>query len=321
MYTPNEKRYERMIYNRVGNSGLRLPALSLGMWQNFGSGSDFETAGEMCRTAFDLGITHFDLANNYGHPDNGSAESNFGEILRRGLGRYRDELIISTKAGYEMWPGPYGSQHGSRKYLIASLDQSLRRMGLDYVDIYYHHVYDRDAPLEEIAVALDHIVRQGKALYVGVSNYDRKNTAKIHEIFRELKTPFIINQPSFSMLNRWLENDGLDRYCLENGIGMAVFSPLQRGLLSDRSLNEAPGGKLSSSSAETVEKLRSLGKIAAERHQTLSQMALAWLLNNKAVSTVLMGASSPSQITENVRALDNLDFTEEEMRKINAVLK
>ncbi|MBR4626254.1 MAG: aldo/keto reductase [Ruminococcus sp.] len=329
MYIPDSERYNKMIYNRVGRSGLKLPALSLGLWQNFGFGSSFTNAEEMCRTAFDLGINHFDLANNYGSPYNGSAEENFGRILDRGLRPYRDEICISTKAGYEMWDGPYGCKHGSRKYLIASLDQSLRRMGLDYVDIFYHHVYDPEAPAEEIAVALDHIVRQGKALYVGVSNYKTAQTKEILAIFRELHTPFIINQPSYSMLNRWVEEDGLDKFCLEEGIGLAVFSPLYQGFLTDRYLTGIPadsrvakgntwiGGELND---DMREKLRSLNEIAKKRGQKLSQMAISWLLSNKAVATVLVGASRPQQILDNVSALKNLEFTAHELEDIKAVL-
>lgn len=329
MYTPDESRYSKMIYNRVGKSGLKLPAISLGLWQNFGFGSSLENAENMCRTAFDLGINHFDLANNYGSPYNGSAEENFGKILDRGLRRFRDELCISTKAGYEMWDGPYGCKHGSRKYLIASLDQSLKRMGLDYVDIFYHHVYDPEAPAEEIAVALDHTVRQGKALYVGVSNYNSAQTAEILAIFRELHTPFIINQPSFSMLNRWVEEDGLDRMCEENGLGLAVFSPLYQGFLTDRYLNGIPAdsriGKgntwIQDQLTEAmVTKLNRLNDLAGSRGQKLSQMAIAWLLNNKAVATVLAGASRPQQIIDNVGALDNLTFTPDEIAKIEAIL-
>ena len=329
MYNANEKRYDKNIYRKCGNSGLRLPMISLGLWQNFGYGSVFENAEKMCRTAFDLGITHFDLANNYGHPFNGSAEENFGRILDRGLRAYRDELCISTKAGYEMWEGPYGDRNGSRKYLIASLDQSLKRMGLDYVDIYYHHIFDPNTPLEETALALDHIVKQGKALYVGVSNYNKQQTAEIAAIFRELRTPFIVNQPSYSMLNRWVEEDGLDEWACENGIGFAVFSPLHQGLLTDRYLKGVPADSRigkgntwvgSMLTDEMVTKLNKLNDIALERGQSLSQMAIAWLLNKPAVTTVLCGASRPSQIENNIKALDNLEFTAEELANIEAVL-
>ena len=329
MYSPDRDRYNKMIYNRVGKSGLKLPAISLGLWQNFGYGSSFLNAEAMCRTAFDLGINHFDLANNYGSPYNGSAEENFGKILDRGLRQYRDEMCISTKAGYDMWDGPYGCKHGSRKYLVASLDQSLKRMGLDYVDIFYHHVFDPEAPAEEIAVALDHIVKQGKALYVGISNYNSAQTDEIYSIFRELKTPFIINQPSYSMLNRWVEKDGLDKYCIDKGIGLAVFSPLYQGFLTDRYLHGIPDdsrvGKGNTwikdeLNEHMVDKLNKLNDIAQQRGQKLSQMAIAWLLNNKAVSTVLVGASRPQQIIDNAAALNNLAFTESELKSIEAIL-
>lgn len=330
MYTANEHRYDKMVYNRCGKSGLKLPAISLGLWQNFGYGAVFANVEEMCRTAFDLGITHFDLANNYGHPYNGSAEENFGRVLDNGLRAYRDEIVISTKAGYEMWDGPYGDRNGSRKYLTASLDQSLKRMGLEYVDIFYHHIFDPETPLEETALALDNAVRQGKALYVGISNYNKAQTAEIQAIFRELKTPFIVNQPSFSMLNRWVEENGLDDYCADNGVGLAVFSPLYQGFLTDRYLKGVPedsrvgrgntwiGDQLT---PEMVAKLNALNDIAAARGQKLSQMAVAWLLHNKAVATVLMGASKPQQIADNVKAVENLNFTDEEIAKIDEVLK
>lgn len=318
-----------MIYRRCGKSGLKLPAISLGLWQNFGYGSVFANAEKMCRTAFDLGITHFDLANNYGHPYNGSAEENFGRILDGGLRAYRDELCISTKAGYEMWDGPYGDRNGSRKYLISSLDQSLKRMGLKYVDIYYHHIFDPYTPLEETAVALDQIVRQGKALYVGVSNYNKAQTEEISKIFKELHTPFIVNQPSYSMLNRWIEDDGLDSWARENGVGISVFSPLYQGLLTDRYLKGIPedsrvgkgntwiGDLLTD---KMVNKLNRLNDIAEKRGQKLSQMAIAWILHNSAITTVLIGASRPEQIIDNVKALEMLDFTEEELDEINKIL-
>ncbi len=318
-----------MIYRRCGKSGLKLPAISLGLWQNFGYGSVFANAEKMCRTAFDLGITHFDLANNYGHPYNGSAEENFGRILDGGLRAYRDELCISTKAGYEMWDGPYGDRNGSRKYLISSLDQSLKRMGLEYVDIYYHHIFDPYTPLEETAVALDQIVRQGKALYVGVSNYNKAQTEEISKIFKELHTPFIVNQPSYSMLNRWIEDDGLDSWARENGVGISVFSPLYQGLLTDRYLKGIPedsrvgkgntwiGDLLTD---KMVNKLNRLNDIAEKRGQKLSQMAIAWILHNSAITTVLIGASRPEQIIDNVKALEMLDFTEEELDEINKIL-
>lgn len=329
MYNASENRYDNMIYRRCGKSGLKLPAISLGLWQNFGYGSVFANAEKMCRTAFDLGITHFDLANNYGHPYNGSAEENFGRILDGGLRAYRDELCISTKAGYEMWDGPYGDRNGSRKYLISSLDQSLKRMGLEYVDIYYHHIFDPYTPLEETAVALDQIVRQGKALYVGVSNYNKAQTEVISKIFKELHTPFIVNQPSYSMLNRWIEDDGLDSWARENGVGISVFSPLYQGLLTDRYLKGIPedsrvgkgntwiGDLLTD---KMVNKLNRLNDIAEKRGQKLSQMAIAWILHNSAITTVLIGASRPEQIIDNVKALEMLDFTEEELDEINKIL-
>lgn len=329
MYQPNANRYDHMLYNRCGKSGLKLSALSLGLWQNFGYRNSFANMEEMVHTAFDLGITCFDLANNYGNPYNGSAEENFGRILDRGLRAYRDELCISTKAGYEMWPGPYGDRNGSRKYLTASLDQSLKRMGLSYVDIYYHHIYDPNTPLEETALALDHAVRQGKALYVGVSNYGRENTRQIHEIFKELKTPFVVNQPSYSMLNRWVEGDQLDVYAKENGISLAVFSPLYQGFLTGKYLNGVPansrvgkgetwiGGELDEA---MVKRLNQLNDIAAARGQSLSQMALSWVLANKAVATVITGASRPEQIVENVKCIDKLEFSPSEIAEIEQAL-
>ncbi len=330
MYTPNEHRYEKMVYNRCGKSGLKLSAVSLGFWQNFGYLDNFANMENMARTAFDLGITHFDLANNYGNPYNGSAEENFGKILDRGMRVYRDEMCISTKAGYEMWDGPYGDKNGSRKYLISSLDQSLKRMGLEYVDIFYHHVPDPgETPIEETALALDHIVRQGKALYVGISNYNKAQTKEIMKIFKELRTPFIVNQPSYSMLNRWIESDGLDKFAEDNGFGLAVFSPLYQGFLTDRYLNGIPEdsrvGKgrtwiRDQLSDAMIAKLNKLNDIAAARGQKLSQMALSWVLSNPAVTTVLIGASRPSQITDNVEAVYKMQFTPEEKKQIEAVL-
>ncbi len=329
MYIPNQNRYKNMIYNRCGNSGLKLPAVSLGLWQNFGHTGNFANMENMIHTAFDLGITHFDLANNYGNPYNGSAEENFGRILDRGMREYRDELCISTKAGYEMWDGPYGDRNGSRKYLISSLDQSLKRMKLDYVDIYYHHIYDPETPLEETALALDSIVKQGKALYVGISNYNRENTEKIQNIFRELKTPFVINQPSYSMLNRLIEADKLDEYALENGIGLSIFSPLYQGFLTGKYLNGVPSDSRVGKGAtwignelneKMLSRLNKLNDIAAERGQTLAQTALSWVLHNKAVTTVIIGASRPQQIIENAECVKHLDFSDEEIRKIEAVL-
>ncbi len=329
MYIPNDKRYDKMVYNRCGKSGLKLPAVSLGLWQNFGYRDSFDNMEEMCRTAFDLGITHFDLANNYGNPYNGSAEENFGKILDRGLRGFRDELCISTKAGYDMWAGPYGDKNGSRKYLTASLDQSLKRMKLDYVDIFYHHVRDENTPMEETALALDNAVRQGKALYVGISNYNRADTAEMLKIFRELKTPFVVNQPSYSMLNRWIERDGLRDFAYEEGIGLAVFSPLYQGFLTDRYLKGIPAdsriGKgntwLSGELNESmILRLNALNKIASNRGQKLSQLALSWVLREGKVTTVLTGSSRPQQIIDNVQAVYKIDFTPQEIADIEAVL-
>lgn len=328
MFIADDKRYDKMVYRRCGKSGLKLPAVSLGLWQNFDHQGCFANMENMVHTAFDLGITHFDLANNYGNPCNGSAEENFGKILD-GMKHYRDEMCISTKAGYEMWAGPYGDRNGSRKYLTASLDQSLKRMGLDYVDIYYHHIFDPNTPLEETALALDNAVKQGKTLYVGISNYNRQQTEEITKIFRELRTPFIVNQPSYSMLNRWVEGDGLDKYVQENGIGLAVFSPLYQGLLTNKYLSGVPqdsrvgrgatwiGNKLNE---EMVARLNKLNAIAEKRGQKLSQMALSWVLHNEAVATVLIGASRPEQIVENAACIQNLDFSDEEIAEIEKIL-
>ena len=323
MYKANESRYESMIYNRSGNSGLKLPAVSLGLWHNFGDTAAYSNMEDICFTAFDNGITHFDLANNYG-PKAGAAEINFGKILKEHLSAYRDELIISTKAGYDMWPGPYGD-FGSRKYLIASLDQSLKRMGIDYVDIFYHHVYDPETPLEETALALDQVVRQGKALYVGISNYNQEQTKKITKIFKELRTPFIVNQPSYSILNRWIEDDGLKTYAEQNGIGLAVYSPLSQGLLTSRYLDGVPEdsryykantGLKQKLTQEMKVRLIELNFLAQKRGQTLSQMAIAWLLRDKAITSVIIGASRPEQVEENVKALENLQFTAQELKEI-----
>lgn len=330
MYFADDKRYDKMVYNRCGKSGLKLPAISLGLWQNFGYSNSFDNMEKMCHTAFNLGITHFDLANNYGNPYNGSAEENFGLILDRGLRNYRDELCISTKAGYEMWKGPYGDRNGSRKYLISSLDQSLKRMKLEYVDVYYHHVYDPNTPAEETACALDQIVRQGKALYVGVSNYNRQQTESIMKIFKELKTPFVLNQPSYSMMNRWVEEDKLDEFAADQGFGLAVFSPLYQGLLTDKYLNHVPAdsrvGKGISWIGEKLtpgmlKKLNALNQVAEEREQKLSQMALSWVLSNGSITTVLIGASRPEQIIENTQAMYHTEFTDEELEKIEMILR
>lgn len=328
MYIAKETRYDKMQYNRCGASGLKLPAVSLGLWHNFGSNGNFDTMMDMCQTAFDNGITHFDLANNYG-PVYGAAEENFGRILKKSLGVYRDELVISTKAGYDMWPGPYGDW-GSRKYLVASLDQSLRRMGLDYVDIYYHHRPDPDTPLEETAGALDSIVRSGKALYVGISNYNKEQTIAIAALFRKMGTPFIINQRRYSMFDRGIEADGLKDYAAKNGIGIITFCPLAQGLLTDRYLNGIPAdsrirtdGRFLKENAiqeETLKKVRALGEIAGERGQSLAQMALAWILRDGDITSVLIGASKPSQILDNVGMLSNLDFSGEERERIERIL-
>ncbi|HJA64852.1 L-glyceraldehyde 3-phosphate reductase [Lachnoclostridium sp. An169] len=327
MYTASEKRYEKMIYNRCGKSGLKLPAVSLGLWHNFGDTGVYENMRQICFTAFDNGITHFDLANNYG-PDPGSAEKNFGKILREDLGRYRDELIISTKAGYDMWEGPYGNW-GSRKYLIASLDQSLERLGLDYVDIFYHHRMDPETPLEETMGALAQIVASGKALYVGLSNYDGPTLEKAAAILDDLHCPFIINQNRYSIFDRTIENNGLKETSAELGKGIIAFSPLAQGLLTNRYLNGIPedsrirtDGRFLHADNLTEEKLqqiRKLNGIAAGRGQTLAEMALSWILKDGIVTSVLVGASRPSQIIDNVKAIQNIEFSEEELKKIDEI--
>jgi len=323
-YIPDENRYNNMIYRRCGRSGLMLPAISLGLWHNFGGYDVFENMRTMARRAFDLGITHFDLANNYGPPP-GSAEENFGRILKTDFRGYRDELLISTKAGYTMWPGPYGDW-GSRKYLLSSLDQSLKRMGIDYVDIFYSHRRDPNTPLEETMMALDQAVRQGKALYVGISNYNAEDTKKAAEILRKLGTPLLINQPSYSMFNRWIE-DGLTDVLEEEGIGSIAFSPLAQGLLTDKYLNGIPddsrAAKKNTSlkgnlTEENINKVRELKKIADRRGQSIAQMVLAWDLRK--VTSVIIGASRVSQIEENVRALDNLEFSDDELKEIDEIL-
>lgn len=328
MYHAEETRYNKMKYNRCGASGLLLPAVSLGLWHNFGSNGNFDNMTAMCQTAFDSGITHFDLANNYG-PVPGAAEENFGRILKKSLGIYRDELIISTKAGYDMWPGPYGNW-GSKKYLVASLDQSLARMGLDYVDIYYHHRPDPDTPLAETATALDGIVRSGKALYVGISNYNKEQTIAIAELFRQMGTPFIINQRNYSMFVRDIETDGLKDYAARNGIGIITFCPLAQGLLTDRYLNGIPSdsrirtdGRFLTENAvneDTLRKIQSLNELANKRGQSLAQMALAWIMRDGDITSVLIGASKPSQITDNVDMLKHTHFSEEERRRIDEIL-
>lgn len=328
MYIADEKRYDSMIYNRCGRSGLLLPALSLGLWHNFGSNGNFDTMQKMCYTAFDHGVTHFDLANNYG-PVAGAAEENFGRILQKGLGVYRDELIISTKAGYDMWPGPYGD-HGSKKYLVASLDQSLKRMGLEYVDLYYHHRPDPDTPLEETVRALDGIVRSGKALYVGISNYNKEQTIEAAKMFKELGTPFVINQRSYSIFNREMERDGLKDYAAKNGIGIITFCPLAQGLLTDRYLNGIPqdsrvrtdGRFLNEKAINPVvlEKVVALNELAKQRGQSLAQMALAWILRDGDITSVLIGASKPEQILDNLGMLQSAPFSEEERKKIDEIV-
>lgn len=323
-YKPETSRYETMIYNRCGRSGLKLPAISLGLWHNFGGVDALENARKMLHRSFDLGITHFDLANNYGPPP-GSAEENIGKILRQDFSHYRDELIISTKAGYDMWPGPYGNW-GSRKYLLASLDQSLKRMGLDYVDIFYSHRFDPETPLEETMSALDTAVKQGKALYAGISSYSAKKTAEAAEILRKMGTPILIHQPSYSMLNRWIE-EKLLKTLEKEGIGCITFSPLAQGMLSDKYLKGIPedsrAGKAGTFlnpkliTEENLERIRALNEIAKRRGQSLAQMALAWNLRQPQVTSVLIGASSVRQIKENVEALQKTHFTADELREID----
>ena len=324
---PSENRYDDMLYNYSGRSGLKLPAVSLGLWHNFGGVDSMDTAREMLYRAFDLGVTHFDLANNYGPPP-GSAEENFGKILAQDLGQYRDELVISSKAGYRMWPGPYG-EWGSRKYLLASLDQSLKRMGLDYVDIFYSHRPDPDTPLEETMNALAQAVRQGKALYVGISSYNAEQTRQAAMILHEMGTPCLIHQPSYSMFNRWIE-DGLLQALQDEGVGCIVFSPLAQGLLTNRYLDGIPvdsraaksHGALSKDriTDETLEQVRQLNELAQERGQTLAQMAIAWVLRHPQVTSALVGASSVQQVEDNVAALDNLKFSSDELEKIENIL-
>jgi L-glyceraldehyde 3-phosphate reductase len=327
MTMPSATRNDTMLYRRWGRSGLKLPAVSLGLWHNFGGVDTLETSRAMILRAFDLGITHFDLANNYGPPP-GSAEENFGRILKQDLAGYRDELIISSKAGWEMWPGPYGN-FGSRKYLVASLDQSLKRMGLEYVDIFYHHRPDPETPLEESLGALDHVVRQGKALYAGISSYDADLTRRAAEILRQLGTPCLIHQPSYSMFNRWIEN-GLVDVLEEEGIGCIAFSPLAQGLLTDKYLGGIPEGSRAAKphgflrpahiTPEKLAKVEKLNEIARRRGQTLAQMAVAWILRLKAVTSVLVGTSSVGQVEDNVAALNNLEFSPEELARIDEIL-
>lgn len=328
MYLANNNRYETMTYRRAGKTGLKLPVVSLGLWHNFGDINPVSNQKSMIFKAFDLGITHFDLANNYG-PSPGSAEENFGKILRDDLMHYRDEMIISTKAGYTMWPGPYGD-FGSRKYLIASLDQSLKRMGLDYVDIYYHHRPDPDTPIEESMLALDQVVRQGKALYVAISNYRNEQADEALGILKELKTPVVLTQPSYSMFNRWVEEDGLLDVTKRHGVGNIVFSPLAQGLLTDKYLKGIPAdSRIAGASVflnenaldeAKLSKIRALNDIAISRNQTLAQMALAWVLRDDRITSVLIGASKVSQIENSALAANNLAFTTDELKSIETIL-
>ncbi|MFJ5622789.1 L-glyceraldehyde 3-phosphate reductase [Peribacillus loiseleuriae] len=328
VYRADDTRYDTMKYNRSGQSGLQLPAISLGLWHNFGGVDPYENGRAMLRKAFDLGITHFDLANNYGPPA-GSAEEMFGNILKTDFSPYRDEMIISSKAGYYMWPGPYG-EWGSKKYLVASLDQSLKRMGLDYVDIFYSHRPDPNTPLEETMGALDSIVRQGKALYVGISSYNAEQTEEAIKILNRLGTPLVIHQPSYSMLNRWIE-DGLQDVLQENGVGSIAFCPLAQGLLTNKYLHGIPTDSRAAKSTgalgtdqvteEVVNRITNLNKVAADRGQNLAQLALAWVLRGGKVTSALIGASRVSQIEENVAALNNLSFSQEELDRIEDILK
>ncbi|SFP35895.1 L-glyceraldehyde 3-phosphate reductase [Tranquillimonas alkanivorans] len=325
-YVPAEDRYERMVYRRCGNSGLKLPAVSLGLWHNFGHDFAHQTKRDICRTAFDHGITHFDLANNYGPPP-GSAEEAFGEILATDFRGYRDELIISSKAGYNMWPGPYG-EWGSRKYLIASCDASLKRMGVDYVDIFYSHRFDPDTPLEETMGALDQIVRSGKALYAGISSYNSQRTREAVAILEDLGTPCLIHQPSYNILNRWVERDGLKDTLKELGVGSIAFTPLAQGMLTKKYLGGIPessraaqGKSLSEGwiTDAAIESIRKLNAIAERRDQTLAQMAIAWVLRGEGITTALIGASRPEQVSDCAGAVGNLVFTRDELAEIDAV--
>jgi L-glyceraldehyde 3-phosphate reductase len=324
-YTPAADRYSRMTYRRCGSSGLKLPAISLGLWHNFGHDTPHATKRAICQTAFDHGITHFDLANNYGPPP-GSAEEAFGDILKTDFAGYRDELIISSKAGYEMWDGPYG-EWGSRKYLIASCDQSLKRMGLDYVDIFYSHRFDPETPLEETMGALDHIVRSGRALYAGISSYSAERTKQAVAILKDLGTPCLIHQPSYNMLNRWVERDGLKETLADLGVGSIAFTPLAQGLLTKKYLNGTPedsraaqGKSLNPGTItpEVIAKIQALNAIAERRGQTLAQMAIAWVLRGGGITTALIGASKPSQVTDCCGAIGNLDFTDAELAEIDS---
>ncbi|MEY8508661.1 aldo/keto reductase [Lachnospiraceae bacterium 42-17] len=327
IYTADKYRYETMTYNRVGRSGLKFPAVSLGLWHNFGSRDNYDNMKEMCRIAFDCGITQFDIANNYG-PVYGSAETSFGRILTEDFRPYRDELVITTKAGYDMWDGPYGD-HGSRKYLIASLDQSLKRLKLDYVDVFYHHRMDKETPLEETMTALADIVRSGKALYAGVSNYDKEYTEKAAALLKELHCPFIVNQRRYSIFDRKIEDDGVKAYCKEAGLGIIAFSPLAQGMLSDKYLQGIPADSRiardnrflheSDLTKTRLAQIEQLNNLARKRGQTLAQMALSWVLKDDEVCSVLIGASKPSQITENIAAIHHTDFTQEELNMIEKI--
>ena len=329
-YRPNPDRYNAMSYNRCGNSGLKLPALSLGLWHNFGEIDDYQKCRSIVHTAFDNGITHFDLANNYGPPP-GGAEITFGKILKQDFSSHRDELLISSKAGWPMWPGPYGDW-GSKKYLVSSLDQSLQRMGLDYVDIFYHHRPDPQTPLEETMGALDQLVRQGKALYIGISSYSAAETESALKVLHNLGTPLLIHQPKYSLLDRWVE-DGLLDVLGNNGVGCITFSSLAQGLLTNKYLNGIPADSRAASNrgngaleaggitAETIQKIKALNALAEQRGQSLAQMSLAWVLKDPRITSVIIGASKAEQVTDSIRCLDNGGFTEEELQKIDQIIK
>ncbi|MDD3361372.1 MAG: aldo/keto reductase [Hespellia sp.] len=329
VYQADRKRYEKMSFHKVGKSGLKFPAVSLGFWHNFGSKANYDNMKAMCRTAFDMGIVQFDLANNYG-PVYGSAEANLGRILQEDFLPYRDELLITTKAGYDMWEGPYGDG-GSRKYLMASIDQSLKRMNLDYVDVFYHHRMDRETPLEETMEALADIVKSGKALYAGVSNYDKEYTEKAVKLLRELHCPFVINQRRYSIFDRTIEEDGVKEYCKKAGVGIIAFSPLAQGMLTDKYLKGIPADsriakdhrflKASDLTDERLQQITALNQMAAERGQSLAQMALSWILKDDEVCSVLIGASRPEQIKENIGIISQSNFTAEELEKIDKICK